>query len=54
QVEDVRAKELATTPKVDQQTLNLGFVGSWSGIGDFDHMMYTDEEENVAFYGGGV
>ncbi|PNX76953.1 hypothetical protein L195_g032912 [Trifolium pratense] len=27
QVEDVRA----TTPKVDQQTLNLGLVGSWSG-----------------------
>ncbi|MCI27537.1 hypothetical protein A2U01_0048736 [Trifolium medium] len=46
QVEDVRV-ELATTPKVDQQTPNLGLVGSWSGISDFGHRMYTDEEENV-------
>ncbi|MCI77918.1 hypothetical protein A2U01_0099188, partial [Trifolium medium] len=32
QVEDVHAKELATTTTVDQQTPSLGLVGSWSGI----------------------
>ncbi|MCI31097.1 hypothetical protein A2U01_0052308, partial [Trifolium medium] len=47
QVEDVCAKELATTPKVDQQSSCLGLVGSQSGIGDSGHRMYTDEEENA-------
>lgn len=47
QVEDVRAKEPTTTPKVDPQTPNLGLVGSRSGIGDSGYRMYTDEEENA-------
>jgi hypothetical protein len=46
-VEDVLAKEPTTTPKVDQQTPNLGLVGSWSGIGDSGNRMYIDEEENA-------
>jgi hypothetical protein len=47
QVADVCAKKLDTTQKVDQQTPNLDLSGSWSDIGDFGHMMYTDEKENA-------
>jgi hypothetical protein len=47
QVEDVCPKELDRTQKVNQQTPNLGHVGSWSDIGNFGHRMYTDEEENA-------
>ncbi|GAU44230.1 hypothetical protein TSUD_399940 [Trifolium subterraneum] len=48
QMEDVRAKELTTAQIVDQQTPNLGHIGSGSGIDDIGHKMYTDKEENVA------
>jgi hypothetical protein len=48
QVEDVCPKELDRTQTVNQQTPNLGLVGSWSDIGNFGHRMYTDEEENAA------
>jgi hypothetical protein len=47
QVEDVCPKELDRTQTVNQQTPNLGLVGSWSDIGNFGHRMYTDEEENA-------
>jgi hypothetical protein len=47
QVADVCAKELDMIQKADQRILNLGLAGSWSDISDFEHMMYTNEKENV-------
>ncbi|PNX79961.1 hypothetical protein L195_g035953 [Trifolium pratense] len=45
QVEDVHANDLAMKQRVDQQTPNLGIVGSWDDVGNFGNKMDTDEKE---------